>query len=406
MPWSLVLANLKAHPLRSLLTLGSLCIATFLLCFLRTVLVGLEAGVQASASNRLVVQSAVSLFVDLPVSYQDRIAQLEGVERICKFQWFGGVYQDPGNFFAQFGVDADQFLATYPEVTILRGPAPDPADPADAARAPHERAARAFQTRRTACFIGKDLARKFGWEPGKTVPILGTIFPHLDGSAWEFDVVGVYESKSANVDNNTLFFRWDYLDQTLESGVAGGPRGVGVYTVRMKPGVRVEELARKIDEQFQNGPQRVQATTEAEFQRQFVSMLGSVPTFLTSIGGGVLFAILFAVLNTMLMAARERTHDLGILKALGFGDGVAAALLMSESLLLCLAGGAGGVLTIVAVKGALAEFLSTFMPNFEVTPGTMGTGMLLALGVGVISGLVPAWQASQLRPVEALRAEV
>ena len=406
MPWALVYHNLKGHPLRSLLTLGSIAIASFLLCFLRSVLVGLEAGVSASSSNRVVVQSAVSLFVDLPVSYQPRIAQVPGVAGVCKFQWFGGIYQDPGNFFAQFGVDADKFLDTYPEVRILRGPPPLSSDPEDAGRSAHERAARAFETRRTACLIGKDLSRKFGWGPGDTIPILGTIFPRTDGSAWQFDVVGVYESTSANVDQNTMFFRWDYLDETLETGGAGGPRGVGVYTVRLEPGAPVEAVSRKIDEMFQNGPQRVQATTEAEFQRQFVSMLGSVPTFLSSIGGGVLFAILFAVLNTMLMAARERTHDLGILKALGFSDGVAAGLLLCESLLLCTLGGLLGVGGMLALKAGLAVALSSFLPNFDVTPETALLSLGAAVAIGLLAGIVPAWQARQLRPVEALRAEV
>lgn len=405
MPWALVFHNLKGHPLRSLLTLGSVAIATLLLCFLRTVVVGLDAGVSAAASNRLVVQSAVSLFVSLPQSYQARIAQVPGVADACKFQWFGGVYQDPSNFFAQFGVDADKFLETYPEIKLISGPPPG-ADPEDAARSPHERAARAFQTRRTACFIGKELARKYGWKPGDTIPILGTIFAKKDGSAWEFNVVGVYESSSANVDQQTLFFRWDYLDETLESGAAGGPRGIGVFTVRLEPAASPEDVARRIDEQFQNGPQRVQATTEAEFQRQFVSMLGSVPTLLGSIGGGVLFAILLAVLNTMLMAARERTHDLGILKALGFGDGVAAALLMCESLLLCVSGGALGIAFMALAQDGLAKALSSFLPGFQVSPETMGLALGLSAGIGALAGMVPAWQARQLRPVEALRAEV
>ena len=390
MPWRLLLANLMAHKLRALLTVASLAIATFLLVFLRTVLVALEAPVQASASNRLMVQSAVSLFVDLPTSYQQKIDAMKGpggVKESCKFQWFGGIYRDPSNFFAQFGIDADRLLTVYPEIELVDGSIEE------------------LQRRRSGCIVGVDLAREFQWKVGDRIPLIGTIFPKGDGGAWEFDLVGIYRSKRSNVDNRTMYFRWDYLDETLRAGQATGPDGVGVYAVALEPGASVESVAARIDRELDT-PQRVQATTEAEFQRQFVSMLGSVPTFLTSIGGGVLFAILFAVLNTMLMAARERTHDLGILKALGFGDAVAASLLMLESLALCAAGGVLGVVGMFALRGPLAEMLSMFVPAFHITGETALIALGLALAIGVVAGLIPAWQASQLRPVQALRAEV
>jgi len=387
-PWRLVVKNLVAHPLRASLTVGSLVVAVFLLCFLRSVLVGLEAGVQASASNRCVVQSAVSLFVDLPLSYQSKIASVEGVEQTCKLQWFGGIYQDPSNFFAQFGVDEEVFLDTYPEVEVVEG------------------SAEAFQRQRTACLIGRGLAERFGWEVGDRVPLIGTIFTRTDGRPWEFEVAGVYRSTGANVDENTMWFHYDYLDETLEQGGAFGPRGVGVYVLRLEPGTSLEAVSAEVEGLFANGPQRVQATSEAEFQRQFVSMLGSVPTFLAGIGGGVLFAIVLAVLNTMLMAARERTQALGVMKALGFGDAVMAGLLLAESLLLCLTGGGLGVALAKGSEPVVASGLQQILPTFTITPETMVLGLGLSVAIGVLAGVVPAIMAARLRCVDALRAEV
>jgi putative ABC transport system permease protein len=385
-PWHLIARNLRAHPLRSVLTAGSLVVAVFLICFLRSLVVALHAGVDSASSSRLVVQSAVSLFVDLPLAYQGKIDGVPGVAKTCVFQWFGGYYQDPGNFFAQFGVDHDRFFESYPEVELLEGAEAD------------------FVAKRTGCLIGDQLAQKFGWKVGSRVPITGTIFQNNAG-AWEFDVVGIYHSKSANVDNNTLYFRFDYLRETLETGGGSGPDGAGVFMIKLAPGADAVAVSRRVDEMFENGPQRVQTTTEAEFQRQFVGMIGGLPTLLSSIGGGVLFAILFAVLNTMLMAGRERTRDIGVIKALGFTDGVVFALLMLESLLLCGAGGAGGVGLALALEAGTASGLSSMFPGYRITPETIALGLGLALGLGVIAGLVPAWQASQLRVVQALRPE-
>ncbi|MCO5171288.1 MAG: ABC transporter permease [Planctomycetes bacterium] len=387
MPWHLIARNLLAHPVRTLLTTCSLVIAVFLICTLRSLVIGLTAGVDAASSSRLVVQSAVSLFVDLPLAYQGKIAGVPGVRQTCKFQWFGGYYQDPSNFFAQFGVDADRFYESYPEVEVIAG------DPA------------AFLTTRTGCLIGRELSRRYGWKVGDKVPIKPTIFQRTDGGAWEFEVVGVYRSKASNVDDATLFFQHDYLREALEQRAASGPPGVGVYTITLAPGADLVDVSRRIDALFENGPQRVQTTTEAEFQRQFVSMLGGVPTLLGSIGAGVLFAILLAVLNTMLMAGRERTRDIGIIKALGFGDGVAFALLMCESLLLCGAGGALGVGLALLSAAPFREGLSQMVPAYDVTNETAALGLGLALLLGLIAGAAPAWRASQLRVIQALRPE-
>lgn len=387
MPWHLIARNLLAHPVRTLLTAASLVIAVFLICTLRSLVVGLTAGVEGAASNRLVVQSAVSLFVDLPLAYQGKIAQVPGVRQTCKFQWFGGYYQDPSNFFAQFGVDADRFYESYPEVEVLEG------DPA------------AFLATRAGCLIGRDLTRRYGWKVGDRVPIKPTIFQRADGGAWEFEVVGIYRSRTSNVDDATLFFQHDYLREALEQEAASGPPGVGVYMVTLAPGADLVAVSREIDVLFENGPQRVQTTTEAEFQRQFVSMLGGVPTLLGSIGGGVLFAILLAVLNTMLMAGRERTRDLGIIKALGFGDGVAFALLMLESLLLCGVGGAIGVGLSLLSAPAFRDGLSQMVPGYAVTDETAALGLGLSLLLGVIAGAAPAWRAGRLRVIQALRPE-
>lgn len=122
MPWHLIVLNLLSRPLRTVLTVLSLVAAIFLICFLSTVVGALQAGVEASAQDRLIVQSAVSLFVNLPEAYQSKIEEVPGVESAMKMQWFGGIYQKPENFFAQFGIDHERFFATYPEVKLVEGP--------------------------------------------------------------------------------------------------------------------------------------------------------------------------------------------------------------------------------------------------------------------------------------------
>jgi putative ABC transport system permease protein len=382
----LVLRHLLGHKNRSLLTIGAVGIAVFLLCLLRTLVTALEAGVEAASASRLMVQSAVSLFVGLPISYQDKIRTIEGVESLSKWQWFGGVYQDPSNFFGQFAVDHANLLEVYPEIDL----------------APEARAT--FAARRNACIVGYQLADQFGWKPGDRIPLIGALFPHPDGDevAWEFELAGIYRSDSAAVDNRTMLFRWDFFQETQEAG--GDPIEVGVLVLKVAPGADVTRIMGEVDALFENGPQRVRTTTEKEFQRQFVTMVGNIPMFVGWIGGGVLIAILLACVNTMLMAARQQTHDVGILKALGFSDAAAFRVMLAQALVLCGLGGLLGVGVALAAQPVVIGILGTFFPGFAILPETLVLAAAVTLALGLVSGAVPALRSARLRCVEALRS--
>ena len=386
MPWKLLIRNVLGHPMRSILTVGAVAVAVFLICVLQALTSGLSRTLDATSANRLLVQSAVSLFVDLPLSYQQKMASVEGVEAICKWQWFGGRYeQDKGGFFAQFAISPETFQASYPEMVVAQGSYED------------------FMQRRTACIVGEQLADKYDWQVGQTVPIMGTIFERTDGQPWEFTIAGIYQSTSAAFDEQTMFFQYDYLRESVEQGGAFGPEGVGVYMLRLAPGTEPIMVQQAVDAMFENGPQRVQTTTEAEFNRQFISMLGDIPSLLQLIGGAVLFAIFFAVLNTMLLAGRERTRDLGVLKALGFSSSATAWLLIGESLLLCLLGAGIAIGLGLLVEEPMSAATAAFIPGFAFDRGTLLLGAGIAGAVGLISGILPGLRAARLSPTAALQ---
>ncbi len=381
----LVRRYLGKHKVRSGLTIASLVVALFLLCMLRSLVVALDAGVRGAKRDRLVVQSAVSLFVDLPQSYQAKIAAVEGVQTLCKWQWFGGRYGDEDAFFAQFAVDMDQLNDLYPEVSLVEGSWADVA--AD----------------RRGCLVGRSLAKQFDWKVGQTVPLLATIFPAPDGGAWEFTVRAIYEPTSSAVDGNTMFFHWNYFEETVKASFGEAP-GTGTYFLRTAPDADQVAIAASVEQLFENGPQRVSCSTEAEFQAQFVSMVGNVPFFVSAIGGGVLIAIVLACINTMLMAFREQLHDAGILKAVGFTDGSVAGMMLTQSLLLCGIGGFGGIALAKLSEPGLRAALGSMFPGYEVTSETLLLATGLTLAIGLVAGVMPALRARALRVVEALRS--
>jgi putative ABC transport system permease protein len=384
-PIRLVTKNLGKHKLRFALTVLSLAIAIFLLCVLRSLLVAMNAGVADAAANRVIVQSKVSLFVMLPQAYGQKLQQVEGVESVVRWNWFGGYYQDPSNFFAQFATDPKELFDVYPELYLVDGTKED------------------FLANRKSCLVGAATAEKYGMKVGDTFPIIGALYPTTDGSPWDFQIAGLYRSKKKSLDENTLFFHFDYLEKSLESGVATGPSGVGIYVLKIKPGAQQVDVMSAVDALYENGPQVVQATSESEFQAQFVSMVGNVPLLVSSIGGGVMIAILLAVLNTMLMAAREQTKDIGVLKALGFTDGSVSGVLFLQSVVLCGLGGLIGIGLAKGVEPVMATAIGSMFPGFTVTLPTIGEALVATAVIGFLAGIAPALRARSLTVVDALR---
>ena len=387
MPFKLVWRNLLRQPLRTLLTLGSLAVAIFLLCALRSLLTTLSQGAQVASTRRLMVQSAVSLFENLPLSYQARIAALPGVDGTCKWQYFGAYFQDPRNLFAQFATDLGPLLEIYPEFEIVAG------------------SREALLARRTACMIGEGLSEDYAWRVGDTIPLIGALFPHPEGFdvPWTFEVAAIYRPNAPNFDAHTLFFDFRYLQESL---APVDPRAdtIGLLVAQLAPGADRFEVADAIDAQFANGPQRTQTASEAEFTAQYVSMIGNVPLLLSSIGGGVLVAVLLACVNSMLLAAREQVLDNAILKALGFRRGHVVSLALLQSLLLCALGGAAGIAIALALAPPIAEALGQYFPGYAVTPQTVALAAAASLGVGVLAGIAPAVRASGVRAAAALKA--
>ncbi len=398
-PWGLALRHVRTHWFRNMLTIGAVSVAVFLFCFLVSLIVTLDAQVEEASVDRLVVKSAVSLFVDLPLDYQTKIANVPGVELLTKWQWFGGYYQDPNTgFFAQFAVDVDPFFEMYEnDIEILEAPAGATGDLRIAVRD-------AMRSEKRGALVGATIANKFGWKVGDTIPLICTIFPKTDGTPWDFKVLGIYGKKKQSIDDQTLFFRFDYFEDTVLGQGTMDSVGTGTFFVQVAPGASAKAID-DIDALFHNGPQRTKTTTEGAFMQGFVSMLGNLPLFLGTIGGAVVFAVFFSVVNAMLIAGRQRIRESGIMKALGFSNSAIGTLIVFESLLLTGLGGLLGIALTLGLERAAGPAIQGMFPNFGVEPRAILLGAAIALGIGVIAGIAPSLTLMRLRPTEALRSD-
>jgi putative ABC transport system permease protein len=378
LPFGLIFAHARKSWFRSLLTLGSVFIAIFVFGAMRTVVDSLEASVTGTNSQRMISESAVSLFINLPRKLEQDMKTVAGVKEVADMTWFGGTYVAPENFFARFAVDPDKFRTVYGADMEMS-----------------EAEWKAFRENRTACIIGENLQAEYKFKIGQRLPLQGSIFPGL----YELEIVGVYKAKTTSFDPSQLFFHWDYLNEVSKRNE--GPRDVvSIFAMLLDDAKKGPSVINEIDGRFSNSSTRTRTVTERAFQAQFLSMWGSLPFFFNFLSAVALVATLMVTLNTMLLNARERVKEVGVLKTLGFGNGAVLALFLIESLILCIAGGLLGTVAFQTMDGTVLP--KAILPLF-VSQETTTMAIVLSIVLGIVSGLAPSIGAAKLKIVDALR---
>lgn len=379
---SLVWCNLKRKKLRTSLTVLSIFVAFVLFGLLCAIKEAFTAGVTMAGADRLIVRHKVSLIMTLPVNYTARIEKIPGVLSAVHMTWFNGIYQnEPKNFFGSFPVsDVQSFLALYPEFLL-----------------PEEQKQSWLKTR-TGAIVGRVLADRFKWKVGDRVPLLSPIWPRKGDQAWEFDIVGIYDGAKKGTDTSGFYFRYDYFDEARDRGEGL----VGWYVVRVKDPDHATEVAKAIDNEFANSPYETKAEPEGAFAQGFVQQIGDIGTILVAILSAVFFTILLVAGNTMAQSVRERTEEIGVLKAMGFTNELTLAFVLVESCFITAVGGLTGLATawLFAARGSpVPSMLPVFyMPTRDLL---IGVGVVIALGL--VAGIVPAFQAMRLQIAVALR---
>jgi putative ABC transport system permease protein len=356
-------------------------VAFLLFGFLSAIQEAFTVGVKMADADRLIVRHKVSLIQTLPVSYGPRIAQIPGVQTVTHMTWFGGIYQEPKNMFGNFPVDPATFFELYPEFTV----------PAEAKEL--------WAKTRNGCLIGRALADRFKWNVGDRIPLTSPIWGQpANESEWLFEVCGIFDSTKKSADTSGMYFRYDFFDESR-------PRGkgeVGWYIVRTTDPNVADAAAAKIDDTFANSPYETKAEPEGAFAAGFVQQIGDIGAILMAVLSAVFFTILLVVGNTMSQSVRERTEEIGVLKAIGFPGTLVLFLVLAESCVMALLGGLAGVglaWGMLAVKNPVAQFF----PIFYVPDEALIRGGLMALGLGIVAGALPAFQALRLRTADALR---
>jgi putative ABC transport system permease protein len=376
----LVWGNLKRRKLRTALTLLSILVAFVLFGFLCAIKQALVGGVELAGADRLIVRHKVSIIQMLPEAYKARMLRVPGVTAAVHQTWFGGIYQDPKNFFMQCPVEPAEFLAMFPEFKL-----------------PPEQQ-QAWLATRTGAIVGRATAERFGFKVGDKIPIMSPIWLRR---TWEFDLVGIFDGAEKGTDTTGFFFRYDYFDEARQAQNWGQGQ-VGWYTIKVQDPAQAAEVAKLVDQEFENSPAETKTEPEGAFVQGFANQIGNIGLIVAGILGAVFFTILIVTGSTMSQAVRERIGELGVLKAIGFTNGQVLGLVLAESCLLTLLGGGLG-LGLAWLGTSRGDPTGGLLPLFHLPGRDVVLGAALAVVLGLITGLLPALQAVRLRVADSLR---
>ncbi|MES2162713.1 MAG: ABC transporter permease [Pseudomonadota bacterium] len=378
----LIFKNSMRHKLRTSLTILGLVVAIFSFGLLQTVVDAWYAGAEGASNTTLVTRNKTSLVFPLPLSYQARIRAVRGVSGVGFANWFQGTYKDPKNFFAQFAISGESYLNIYPDYLL---PAEDRA---------------AFLKDRKGCIVGRKLADQYGFKVGDIIPLKGTIYP----GNWELVVRGIYDGKQSTTNTSTLFFHWDYVNETMKKVAPRRSNQIGVYVVQIDQPENAAAISAAVDKEFANSLAETLTETEKAFQLGFVSMSEAIVVAIRVVSFVVIIIIAAVMANTMAMSARERLGEYATLKALGFGPGFLTLMILGESLLLSAFGAAIGIVILFPFAAFLGKVMGTMFPVFEVSQLTVVQQVLAALAIGAVAAIAPTIRAVRINIVDGLRS--
>ncbi|MCZ6889871.1 MAG: ABC transporter permease [Gammaproteobacteria bacterium] len=384
--FTLITTNLWRKPTRTSLTLISLVVAFLLFMLLRAITTAISGGVTVAGAQRLIVDAKYSMTDNLPIAYVRAMREMPGVLEVTQMVWFGGYYQDPQVSFTTVPVDHTRYFDVFPEAVIA----------ADVL----ER----FHQSKRAVVAHESLVATYGWSVGDVIGLQGDIWPKEDGSwDWEFVLAGSYGTGENSRLPKMFLLRHDYFNESVADWVKDQ---VGWAVVRLQDQADAQSVIAAIDGRFENSSDPTKSMTENAYSQESAKAIGDISLIASMILGAVFFTIVLLTANVIGLAFRERIPELATLKTLGFKDGFVSALVLVESMTLCIAGAALGIGLAFALEPYLKNNLESVLGYFEMSWLDAGQAMAIAAVLGIAVGALPALRARRMSIADALREAV
>lgn len=376
--------NAFRNPFRTSLTILGVAIAIVAFVLLRTVITSWNLAGEVASKDRIGTRHKLSFVISLPKRYLDTIKQVKGVQAATYLSWFGGKdAKNPNSFFANMVCDPPSFLDVYDEIQL-----------------PEDQKQHWLEDRQGA-IIGKSLANQLGLKVGDKFVLQGTIYP----GDWVLNIDGIYTATRKSIDQSSMFFHWNYMNESLP---ANRKDQIGWIMSRIDDPGRGADVSAAIDKIFDQFDQQTLTMSERSLNLSFMGMFAAIMKAINIVSIVIMLILVMILANTIAMGVRERTSEYGALRALGFMPSHIRMFILGESATLGLLAGLLGVgIAVPMIQLGVSRFIEENMggmfPYFRVDPSTAVLALVLAIVLGLLSGVVPALQAGRLSVVNALR---
>lgn len=380
----LILRNVVRRPVRLALTVCGLAMVVVAVGLIRLTLDEWQAAARGAHHNRLITVHAMSERLRLPLAYAGRLAAMPGVRRLHYGNYFGGVYRDPKESFGSFAEQATTLFATYPELVIA------------------EAQQRAFQQDRRGCIIGQALAQRFGWKIGDAITLTGTAYP----GEWELVVRGIFRSNNPHLmGEGELYLHWAYANERLKATDPDRADQVGWFVVVPAADADARRVAAEIDAGFANSFAETRTEPEQAYIAGWVARSGTLLRGLEGLAMVINGIAVLVLLNALALAMRERTREYAVMKVLGYHARHFWGLVVGESILIALCGGALG-LTLLLPAARLYAYMTQangVIAPYALTSETVALCLGIMVAVGILAGLWPALRVTRMTALLGLR---
>jgi len=375
--FQLMRRNAWRKRLRATLLMFSVGVA-FLIYALTASFLGGSQGAAGASDNLLGVFNKSGRGLPLPLAYLNRIAADADVAAVAYTARMRGFVEVEKNIVMTSAVDPRAIAAANGDELGLT---PD--------------LIAALEEGRDRVLVGKALAEAQGWSVGQRIGVTSQLM-RADGSRdWRFVISGIFEGVNASTDTYFMLARYD----TINEARARDKDTVDTFVVRPREGVSSGVLAARIDALFTNSAAQTRTQSEKQFLEGFLRQFADVGLIVGLVVGAAFVTILMITVNTMLFAVRERSFEIGVMKVLGFSQGRIMTLVLGETLFIFAAGGAAGLfLAKLATQLIGPEFGLVFSLS------VLSKSLAIIAGLGLLTGLLPAWNAMRLPIVNAFRS--
>jgi len=373
----LVVKQITRHRMRSFLTVAGVATAMFLFVAVQAMQRGVALATEETAAETTLVVYRKDRYCPftskLPDFYGRKIRDIEGVREVIPMKIVVNVCRASLDVVTLRGVPAEQFVEQHSDLEVIAGSI--------------ENWTRTYN----GALVGETLALRRGFKVGDT----------FKTSNVQNEVSGIFRSDEPQ-NQNVAYVHLKALQQATD-------KNFGIVTqfhVKVNDPGRMDDVAAAIDGEFAIEQEPTATRSEKAFVAHAAGDLVELMKFTRYLGWGCLFAVLALVGNAIVLSVQDRVKEHAILQTLGFKGSLIGRLIIAEGILVGLLGGCVGTIGAMGVLYWKQLSLSVDGSSIPISAETtlLVTGLGISLALGVVAGLVPAWQASRHEIAGCFRA--